>query len=38
MDEQLMSWANARPEVTTDIQHSSGLFITLKYVIFAVHL
>lgn len=30
MDEQLMSWANARPEVT-EIQHPSGLSIKLKY-------
>lgn len=30
MDEQLMSWANARPEVT-EIQHPSGLSVKLKY-------
>lgn len=32
MDEQLMSWASARPEVT-DLQHPSGLSIKLKYVL-----
>lgn len=30
MDEQLMSWANARPEVT-EVQHPSGLSIYLQY-------
>lgn len=38
MDEQLMSWANTRPEVTTDIPHRSGLSIKIKYVVFELHL